>query len=145
MPFLVVHRSADGSPVHEQADAIDEAAEHVEHLRNIEGVKDIQIFRMEEISFGFRPYYKVELGSPEARSTERPEHALVESDEGAPTAAGPPAVESQPAADAVVEPPNLSPNGLPSRRNRRPATSTATNAPALTPARPRGHRGLFDR
>jgi hypothetical protein len=135
---LVVHRSADGSPVHEQADAIDEAAEHVERLRNIDGVKDIQIFRMEEISFGFRPYYKVELGSPEARSTERPEHAPAESDEGAPTAADPPAVDTQPAAEPL-------PSGLPSRRNRRPTTSTAANAPTLTAARPKGHRGLFDR
>jgi hypothetical protein len=68
MPFMVVYGTSDGSPRYEQAEAIDEAALFVERLRNSEGIDNIRIFRMEEISFAFRPYYKVELGMPERQS-----------------------------------------------------------------------------
>lgn len=67
MPFMVIYRNADGSSGHEQSDAIDEAARFVERLRNDESIDQIRMFRMEEIKFAFRPYYKVELGL-----TERP-------------------------------------------------------------------------
>ena len=66
MPFMVIFRRSDGTSGFEQADAIDEAAMFVERLRNNDGIEDdIRIYRMEEISFAFRPYYKVELGMPE--------------------------------------------------------------------------------
>ena len=68
MPFMVIYRTSDGSSCYEQADAIDEAALFVERLRNKEGIDEIRIYRMEEISFAFRPYYKVELGLPERQS-----------------------------------------------------------------------------
>jgi len=68
MPFMVIYRTSDGSSRYEQADAIDEAALFVERLRNSEGIDQIRIHRMEEISFAFRPYYKVELGLPERRT-----------------------------------------------------------------------------
>src|SRR5262245_47319400 len=65
MPFMVIYSTSDGTSCHEQADAIDEAALFVERLRNQDGIEEIRIYRMEEISFAFRPYYKVELGMPE--------------------------------------------------------------------------------
>jgi hypothetical protein len=65
MPFMVIYRTSDGSSCFEQSDAIDEAALFVERLRNSEGIDQIRIYRMEEISFAFRPYYKVELGPPD--------------------------------------------------------------------------------
>lgn len=68
MPFMVIYRTSDGSSCYEQADAIDEAALFVERLRNKEGSDQIRIYRMEEINFAFRPYYKVELGLPERQS-----------------------------------------------------------------------------
>ena len=69
MPFMVMYRRSDGTSCHEQADAIDEAALLVERLRNNDGVEDdIRIYRMEEIRFAFRPYYKVELGLPEKQT-----------------------------------------------------------------------------
>ena len=71
MPFMVIYTTSDGASCHEQADAIDEAALFVERLRNKDGIEEVRIYRMEEISFAFRPYYKVELGMPE-RQTERP-------------------------------------------------------------------------
>lgn len=68
MPFMVIYRTSDGGSQFEQADAIDEAALFVERLRNSEGIDQIRIYRMEEISFAFRPYYKVELGLPERQT-----------------------------------------------------------------------------
>ena len=72
MPFMVIYRTSDGSSSFEQADAIDEAALFVERLRNKEGIDEIRIYRMEEISFAFRPYYKVELGLAERQNTPPP-------------------------------------------------------------------------
>jgi hypothetical protein len=72
MPFMVIYSTSDGASCHEQADAIDEAALYVERLRNQEGIEEIRIYRMEEISFAFRPYYKVELGMPERQATTPP-------------------------------------------------------------------------
>jgi len=72
MPFMVIYSTSDGASCHEQADAIDEAALFVERLRNKEGIEEIRIYRMEEISFAFRPYYKVELGMPERSGSSVP-------------------------------------------------------------------------
>jgi hypothetical protein len=89
MPFMVIYRNADGSPGYEQAGAIDEAALFVERLRNNESIDQIRLFRMEEINFAFRPYYKVELGLPErvAPEGQRPS-AAGESTNGRSTANG---------------------------------------------------------
>ena len=70
MPFMVIYRNADGSAGYEQADAIDEAALFVERLRNNESIDEIRLFRMDEINFAFRPYYKVELGMPDRLARE---------------------------------------------------------------------------
>jgi hypothetical protein len=69
MPFMVIYRNADGSNGYEQVDAIDGAARFVERLRNDESIDQIRLFRMDEIRFAFRPYYKVELGLPERPTT----------------------------------------------------------------------------
>jgi len=76
MPFMVIYTTSDGASCHEQADAIDEAALFVERLRNKEGIEEIRIYRMEEISFAFRPYYKVELGMPERQTTTPPQEVV---------------------------------------------------------------------
>ena len=89
MPFMVIYRTSDGTTRYEQSDAIDEAALFVERLRNTEGSEQIRIFRMEEINFAFRPYYKVELGMPERRNDTAPRAAV--------------AVPPPPAAPAEVE------------------------------------------
>src|SRR5829696_5645439 len=86
MPFMVIYSTSDGRSCHQQADAIDEAALLVERLRNQDGIEDIRIYRMEEISFAFRPYYKVELGLPD-RQTPAPPSDVVG---GTNVIAGPP-------------------------------------------------------
>jgi hypothetical protein len=136
MPFMVIYSTSDGSSCHEQADAIDEAALFVERLRNKEGIEEIRIYRMEEINFAFRPYYKVELGMPERLTAAPPPEVL-----GNATAA-----EAAP----VEDPPAVQPE--------RPAKATAAKAAAAkateTAEAPasmaeddgvNGRRGLFGR
>lgn len=59
---MVIYRTADGQPGYHQADELDEAVRFVERLRNGDGVDGARIFRMEEVAFDFRPYFKVEIG-----------------------------------------------------------------------------------
>ena len=141
MPFMVIYSTSDGATCHEQADAIDEAALFVERLRNKEGIEEIRIYRMEEISFAFRPYYKVELGMPE-RQAERPSTtppAEVVGSIPPPPVADEPVVLREadrpvelsvdpPAADLAVE-----------------TTASHTSADDGDPADANGRRGLFGR
>ncbi len=62
MSHMVIYRTADGQPGYHQAEELDEAVRFVERLRNGDGVDGARIFRMEEVSFDFRPYFKVEIG-----------------------------------------------------------------------------------
>lgn len=62
MSHMVIYRGSDGKPGYHQADELSSAIKYVEHLRNDEGVERARIFRLEEVSFEFRPYYKVEIG-----------------------------------------------------------------------------------
>jgi hypothetical protein len=59
---MVIYRTADGQPGYHQADELDEAVRFVERLRNTDGVDGARIFKMEEVNFDFRPYFKVEIG-----------------------------------------------------------------------------------
>ncbi len=59
---MVIYRTADGQPGYHQADELDEAVRFVERLRNGDGVDGARIFKMEEVNFDFRPYFKVEIG-----------------------------------------------------------------------------------
>lgn len=63
MSHMVIYRTADGQPGYHQADALEEAVSFVERLRNSDGVDHARIFRMEEVTFDFRPYFRVEVGS----------------------------------------------------------------------------------
>jgi hypothetical protein len=103
MPFMVIYRTADGSSKFEQADAIDEAALFVERLRNSEGTDEIRIYRMEEISFAFRPYYKVELGLPD-RQTPAPPSEVVGGLNVVAEPVAPPPLTPRPTAAAPADP-----------------------------------------
>jgi hypothetical protein len=132
MPFMVIYRTSDGTTRYEQADAIDEAAHFVERLRNNESSEEIHIFRMEEISFAFRPYYKVELGLPERR-TEAPVASASAPRALEVTAA--PAADEVPTAAAEVEEPAHRDGGAPSEAD---GASDAVDAAGA-------RRGLFGR
>jgi hypothetical protein len=62
LSHMVIYRTADGQPGYHQADELDEAVRFVERLRNGDGVDGARIFKMEEVNFDFRPYFKVEIG-----------------------------------------------------------------------------------
>ncbi len=145
MPFMVIYRTSDGSAQYEQADAIDEAALFVERLRNSEGIDQIRIYRMEEISFAFRPYYKVELGLPERQTSppavaeSTPPVVVTEAAESVePTDDGEPATDTEVALDAPAPtadvPPAPEPPPLPAPPGADGETAGAN-----------GRRGLFGR
>jgi hypothetical protein len=134
MPFMVMYRTSDGTSCHEQTDAIDEAALLVERLRNKDGIEDdIRIYRMEEISFAFRPYYKVELGLPERQSAAAPPPDVVG------TAAEPPAPAAEARAAAAEPSATTEPRSEPRAVADRPTSAPTTDADA------NGRRGLFGR
>ncbi len=63
MSHMVIYRGADGSPGYHQTDEVHDAVAVVERLRNQEGVEEARIFRMEQVNFEYRPYFRVELTS----------------------------------------------------------------------------------
>jgi hypothetical protein len=60
---MVSYRSTDGKQSYHQTDELADAIEFVEHLRNDEAVDHARIFKLEELSFEFRPYFRVELAT----------------------------------------------------------------------------------
>ena len=69
MSHMVIYRGADGKPGYQQAEDIHDAVTFVEQMRNEEGVEHARIFRLEEVVFEYRPYYRVELHSGGVGST----------------------------------------------------------------------------
>lgn len=61
MSHMVIYRGVDGKPGYHQTDDIHDAVNFVETMRNEEGVEHARIFRLEEVVFEYRPYYRVEL------------------------------------------------------------------------------------
>ena len=74
MSHMVIFRSAEGKAGYHQADGLEDATRFVERLRNSENVEQARIFRMEEVSFEYRPYFRVEVAgggpAPEAEGGE---------------------------------------------------------------------------
>ena len=62
MSHMVIYRGSDGKPGYHQVDDIHDAVSFVEEMRNNEGVDHARIFRLEEVNFEFKPYYRVEIG-----------------------------------------------------------------------------------
>lgn len=61
MSHMVIYRGSDGKPGYHQTDDIHDAVGFVESMRNEQGVEHARIFRLEEVVFQYRPYYRVEL------------------------------------------------------------------------------------
>ena len=62
MSYVVNWRGSDGQAGWHPVGDLSEAATHVEHLRNSEGVSETKIFKLDEVAFEFRQYFRVELG-----------------------------------------------------------------------------------
>ena len=61
MSHMVIYRTTDGKPMYQQVDDLSAAISFVERLRNADGVEGSRIYRLEQVSFRFEPYYQVRL------------------------------------------------------------------------------------
>lgn len=76
---MVIYRGVDGKPGYHQTDDIHDAVGFVEQMRNEDGVEQARIFRLEEVVFEYRPYYRVELSDSLAQpSLENSETATLQ-------------------------------------------------------------------
>ena len=61
MSYIVVYLRADGSSGVEECADLDLAVVAAERLRNVDSVERPRIFKTEEITYDFKPYYRVEV------------------------------------------------------------------------------------
>ena len=66
---MVSYRDAEGKHCYHEVDALSDATTLVEHLRNDEAVDHARIFKLEEVTFEFRPYFRVEIADGAAPSS----------------------------------------------------------------------------
>ncbi|MEZ5409806.1 MAG: hypothetical protein R2761_17390 [Acidimicrobiales bacterium] len=111
MSHMVIYRGADGKPGYQQAEDIHDAVTFVEQMRNEEGVEHARIFRLEEVVFEYRPYYRVELaglssaGGALPASSNGAAAGLTNGNGGAPMMVGLPSESSpEPAVASLDEP-----------------------------------------
>lgn len=145
MSHMVIYRGSDGKPGYHQTDDIHDAVGFVEQMRNDQGVEHARIFRLEEVVFQYKPYYRVELA----------ESGFVELGGGADTGAGNSSTNGSASLDLTAEAgaggtePSNGGNGS----SDEPAPATAGSPPpssgstATTSADDSGgsKRGLFGR
>jgi hypothetical protein len=63
MSHMVIYRSVEGQPVFHQVESLEDAARHVETLRNAGQGGDARIFSMKEVKIEVKTYYRVEVAS----------------------------------------------------------------------------------
>ena len=97
MSHMVIYRSPEGQSVYHQTESLEEAARHLEHLRNSGQGGDARIFRMHEIPVEVKTYYKVELPVEQPAA---PSSAPAPAAPAAPAAAAPASAPAAPAAPA---------------------------------------------
>lgn len=98
MSHIVKYTSPDGKADYHHTDDIHDAVSFVEQLRNDQGVDGAQIFRLEEVSFDYRPYYRVQLKAAEPMLAAAPAAKPA-------VAAAPEPVRAEPKAEPVKEAP----------------------------------------
>jgi hypothetical protein len=69
MPHMVIFRDEDGKPGYHQADALEDAVQYVEELRNDRQVSETRVFAMQEVPIEFKSYWRVEVVPAAASST----------------------------------------------------------------------------
>ena len=94
MAYIVVYQRDDGSSGLEECADIDLAIVTAERLRNVESIERPRILKTEEITYDFRPYYRVEVMAEGASETVDSESAED------PPPPPPPAPESDAASEA---------------------------------------------
>lgn len=135
MSHMVIYRGADGKPGYHQTDEILDAVAFVERIRNEQAVEHARIFRLEEVQFEFRPYYRVELSTGGTAPAAVPGGGNGSAVETTERAQGEAPVEQE----GTVPPPTASP-GVPSAGGS-PTTGGAGDGDEAIGSR----RGLFGR
>jgi hypothetical protein len=132
---MVTFQTPDGTPGFHQSETLDEAITFVERLRNEQGVHNSRIFRMEELKFDFKPYYKVEISAADSGGIAPPERATPSSRPAPPKAD--PALDltdHEPVAPEKVEAPE--PVGVAASVESTPPASSEASAPLPPPPPP---------
>jgi hypothetical protein len=124
MTHMVTYRSGEGQPVYHPTESLEEAARHVEQLRNAGQGADARIFRLEEVPMEVKTYYKVEVsvGGGSAVEAEPAAAPAVAAAAPVPAAAAP---APAPAAAAPVDAPANPPATAVSATKPEPATAGA--------------------
>lgn len=160
MTHLVKYTNSEGHTGEHEIEELQDAIAHVERLRNEQGVASARIFRIEEIAFEFKPYYRVELGgsavdpasgsrgtaaagSP-AEPAPAPLAAETAAEDAAHSAAGAAPAHSAPA-DAVAAEGAAPPMIDPWADAPPPPPFPANETPAEAEPVSTGRRGLFSR
>src|SRR5689334_13119866 len=118
---MVIFQTPDGNPGYNQFETVDESVGFVEKLRNEQNVLNARIFKLEELKFEFKPYFRVQL-------------AMLNSGDAPASSAPAPA----PAASAPTAP-SPAPSSTPFGGSSAPSSaSTTTEAPAAAPPAPQG-------
>jgi hypothetical protein len=60
---MVSYRGPEGKPSYHEARDLADALQFIENLRNAEAVEHARLFKLEELTFEYRPYYRVELAA----------------------------------------------------------------------------------
>ena len=74
MSYMVLYTGLDSSAAFERCEELAEAVAEVERLRNEQSIDGAQIYRLEEVKFEIKPYFRVEL--PGATAVANGEPAL---------------------------------------------------------------------
>ena len=61
MSYMVLYTGLDGSAAFGRCEELTEAVAEVERLRNEQSIDGAQIYRLEEVKFEIKPYFRVEL------------------------------------------------------------------------------------
>ena len=73
MSFMVLYTGLDGSAAFGRCEELTDAVAEVEQLRNEQSIEDARIYRLEEVKFEIKPYFRVEIpGTTTAATTPLP-------------------------------------------------------------------------
>ena len=152
MSHMVIFQTPDGNPGYNQFETVDESIGFVEKLRNEQNVLNARIFKLEELKFEFKPYFRVQLAMLNSGDAPAAAPVAAAPAPAAPVAAPAPAAApaspfgGAPAAEAPAAPP--APPGAPVSNIDSPVGAPVPNGNSFSgaPAEDdRGRRGLFGR
>lgn len=145
MSNMVIFQTPDGSPGYNQFESVEEAVRFIEKLRNDQGIEGARMFRLEEIQYQLKPYYKVELqalttttgGGSEGPASSTPPASSPSPSSPPPSAQGPGAGPSP-----AFAPPSGPPSAQPSAPSTPPADQPGESSDGEDQPQ---RRGLFGR